>query len=393
LLLSALANGRYPLGYVDIDLYHLLRFNDYEGFRPGLGLMTSDRLSRWVSLGGYGGYGFKDKAWKYGGDLKINFNRLKTTFIDIEAAREVKETAGTQFLTPGNPLFDPSAYRDLMISKMDKVDFGRISFNTGIYRFIKLSAFFDVRQQASPFGYMASDAIVPATEQHTFNFNTTGLQLRIWPGEKFTESMGRLMSSGSKWPVFYVNLTKGLNTTIGQYSGQFDFTKIDLRIEQKLPFKIKGYLWYELQAGKVFGNVPYSLQYNNKGSRASAYALSVENTMETMYLNEFTSTQYAAVFLSLNSGQFLKPYRYSRPEIELVHNYIIGNISNPSQLASNVPLKDLSKGYTEAGIRLRNILVYNFSGFGAGFFYRYGNYASPKSTNNLVIKLVFNFVL
>src|SRR6218665_2032036 len=65
---NALATGQFQLGYVGLDLKHLLRANEYEGLRLGLGLSTSNKLSRHFSIGGYGGYGFGDKAWKDGGE-------------------------------------------------------------------------------------------------------------------------------------------------------------------------------------------------------------------------------------------------------------------------------------------------------------------------------------
>jgi hypothetical protein len=36
--LTALANGKYPLGYFDLDLKHLLRYNQYEALRVGMGI-------------------------------------------------------------------------------------------------------------------------------------------------------------------------------------------------------------------------------------------------------------------------------------------------------------------------------------------------------------------
>ncbi|MGZ3901327.1 MAG: DUF5686 family protein, partial [Bacteroidia bacterium] len=387
----AMATGKWGIGYFDIDLKRLLRFNDYENIRVGVGLSTSDKLSRWFSIGGYAGYGIKDKAFKFGGHGRINFNGNQTTFLQAEAASEVLESAGTFFLGENSALISTENIRPLLISKMDKVNFAKASLNSTVFNVIKASVYSQVQVRQSSFGYFTNYGEPSVKEQKNFIINETGIQLRYWPGEKFAESFGQLLSLGSKLPVFSVNITKGFKNTISDYTGQFGYTRIDLRIDHKINFRIKGYVAYQLQAGKVFGDVPYSLQYNNKGSRSDSYYVSAEKTFETMYLNEFISTQYAALFFSINSGRVFKSNKYCNPELELVHNYGIGTLDNRERL-TNIELNDMSKGYTETGLRIKNLLRSGYSSFGAGVFYRYGNYAYENAEKNLTYKLVLGFV-
>jgi hypothetical protein len=164
---------------------------------------------------------------------------------------------------------------------------------------------------------------------------------------------------------------------------------LDLKIDHQFNFKIKGFISYQLQAGKVFGNVPYSIQYNNKGSRSDNYWVSAEKTFETMYLNEFISTQYAAFFFAINSGKIIRPNKYCNPEFELIHNYGIGTLDNRQNL-TNIELNDISKGFTETGVRIKNIYKSNLSSFGGGVYYRYGNYAFEDMNKNLAYKLVLS---
>ena len=46
------------------------RYNKLEGFRPTLALRTGEKLTEYFTVGGYVGYGFGDKQWKYGGELQ-----------------------------------------------------------------------------------------------------------------------------------------------------------------------------------------------------------------------------------------------------------------------------------------------------------------------------------
>ncbi|MGE0568796.1 MAG: hypothetical protein AB7O73_12665, partial [Bacteroidia bacterium] len=167
-------------------------------------------------------------------------------------------------------------------------------------------------------------------------------------------------------------------------------SKIDFKIVQNIPFKIKGYFKYALQAGKVFGNVPYSLQFNNNPSRANNYPVSADNSFETMYYNEFISTYYGQIFTYINSGRLLKSSKTFNPEIELVNNIGYDVLENKENLI-NIPLNDLSKIYTESGIRFRGLFQNGFSDYGLGFFYRYGAYQESEWKKNLVVKLTYGF--
>ncbi|MGB0918766.1 MAG: DUF5686 family protein, partial [Flavobacteriales bacterium] len=74
-LLIAFGTGRFPIGPVELDLDKIIDYNEYEGFRLGLGLHTAPDLIKWASLGAYVAYGFKDKEVKYGGDAVFTLHK------------------------------------------------------------------------------------------------------------------------------------------------------------------------------------------------------------------------------------------------------------------------------------------------------------------------------
>ncbi len=75
--LKAHPSNRLHIGYVDIDLSKIIRYNSYEGFYLGLGLLTSKQFSLTVDLGAYWGYGFKDKQLKYGGNFGVTIDKYR----------------------------------------------------------------------------------------------------------------------------------------------------------------------------------------------------------------------------------------------------------------------------------------------------------------------------
>ncbi len=386
---KVLMSGMLPLvGPINLDLKHLLRGNDYEGFRLGTGLITGDKLSPWFSIGGYTAYGFKDKAWKYGGQIQINFSESKAVNLKLEAARDVFETANFTFLESNATFISNQNIRPFLVGVMDKKSFAKASLQFPIYRFIKNSVYFQSSEIISPSGYGNSETQF-SDLQNNFITHEAGLQIKFWPGEKFTESFLGLISLGSKAPCFFVNFSKALPMEIYGHKSNVTYSKVDMRINHKLFFKVRGYFSWSIQTGKVFGDVPYTFQFNNNGSRISALALSCENTFETMFLNEFISTEYAHLFLTYNTGKIIRINKYFNPEIELLHNIGHGNLTNREKL-TGILLNDLSKGYSEAGIRVKNMYQSGISSFGLGVFYRYGNYALENPKNNIVVKLVLS---
>ena len=71
--LNRLGNGFFPTKFLDIDLRYLVKFNQYEGLRSGLGGQTSSEFSDKYRLNAYLVYGFVDKKSKYsiGGGVRV----------------------------------------------------------------------------------------------------------------------------------------------------------------------------------------------------------------------------------------------------------------------------------------------------------------------------------
>jgi hypothetical protein len=388
-LIKILSTGQVPMGPISLDIRKILKANDYEKVRVGAGILTNEKLTKWAELGGYAGYGFGDKQWKYGGHAQFNFTGNKSNNIRFDIAHDLLETAHTEFLEDGTSLLSTQNIRNYLVGMMDYVSYGKISLNTPINRFIKSSVYFQTAQRMSRSGFASPEKFY-TDDQHTFVTNEAGVQLKIWPFEKFTESFVGLVSLGSKWPCFYMNYSQTVPTSVLGYANTVEFSKLDLRMDHRIFFRIRGYFNYQLQAGKVFGNVPYSYQYNNTGSRINKYYISADNSFETMYFNEFVSTEYGAIYTTYNTGKIFKANKYVNPEFELVNNIGIGRALNPERL-TNIELTDISKVYTETGIRVKNLLQSGFSSYGVGVFYRYGNYALEDPKKNLVLKFVLGF--
>ncbi len=389
--LTILTKGKINLGYFDYELKYIFNINQYEGVRLGSGFSTSDKLCRFFNVGAYGAYGFRDKQFKYGSFANIYFNSFKSYYLQAEVFRDVRETAGFEVLNDKNGLINISTNRDFLIKEMDRLGAARLSFNVE-RGFMNMNAYVSTQQVNSKFGYADFVNYTLQNSTTTFNLNEVGLQFKFWPKQKFVQNFNSLLPIGSKWPQIYVSFIKGLNTEIAGYKSSFEYDKLNLKVFHKINFKVKGSFTYQVMAGMVNGKVPYSLQYNNFGSKTDTYFLSVAQTFETMFLNEFMSTRFASLLLNFNTGPILRKNKYLNPNIDLVHNVGIGQADNTDNI-TNLAIQSLEKGYSEAGIRLNSLYTMGQTAFGLGVFYRYGNYQFENQARNVAYKLSVNFKL
>ena len=102
-------NGYVPFGAFDIDLRYLLSFNNYEGFRIGIGGITNDLFSKKVRIEGYTAYGLKDEAVKYNLGTAFRIGNFSSTWIGGSYTNDVREIASTNFATDKRvfKIYDP----------------------------------------------------------------------------------------------------------------------------------------------------------------------------------------------------------------------------------------------------------------------------------------------
>lgn len=390
--LEAVVTNKLAIGFLDLNLDKILKFNNYEGTRLGLGLHTNQKVSKVFTIGGYAGYGFKDKAWKYGGDVSVFIWRKKELALNAFYQKDLIESAGASYFENTRSILSSEIYRDIYVSKFDHIEKYEASISFRAFKYLRANIFANHQQRNGQSLYKYTNSDGATVLRDTFNFNEIGVQLKYLYKEKFIQTMKNKLSLGSDYPVIYANITRGLNQTFFNQAGNFDYWKIDAKIDAQKTFKSVGTLRIQAVAGKIIGNLPYTMLYNMRGSNYPGFNISAINSFETMGLNEFVSDQYAALFLNHNIGRFLKPHKKFNPELELVHNMGIGSVSNPENIY-NINIKSLDKGYFESGIRLLHIIKINYTTLGVGAFYRYGAYQEAKALNNITVKLALSIKL
>jgi hypothetical protein len=387
--LFSLASGRLPVGAFDLDLSKLIAFNDYEGFRLGMGLYTNDKISKFFSIGGYGAYGFKDREFKYGGDLNLVFSKDHEVELNLSYTNDLIETGGVKFFGE-KPGFTSESYRQIFITRMDKMEKieARLGFRT--FRYWKWHIFGNQQLRISNNEYQYERSLAEEVNQVTnsYYFTEAGVDFRFAYKENFARSLYQTVSLGSKYPVVRGRITKGFDNVL---DGEYAYTKFDLKIEKTFTLKLLGKSSFQFTAGYIDGDVPYTKLYNSRGT-FKQYNVSVTNTFETMRQNEFISDQYVSFFFSHNFKSLLFKAKKFRPQFEIVGSAGYGSLQKP-ELHRNIDFKTMEKGYYETGLKINNIIKSGISGIGIGAFYRMGDYQFEETIDNFAFKFTLGMQL
>jgi hypothetical protein len=378
---ETLSTGELKLGWLNMDLDKILNYNGYEKFRLGLGFHTNDVVSKYVSVGGYGAYGTGDKAFKYGGDVAFIFDPCNHVKLDFAYQQDVVG-AGTVSFYNDQSLLSTESYYNYFINNMDKMQKEAVSFSFDALRYFQFNLFGDeqLRTGTNSYEFGVSNDNVTVLSNHYW-FTEAGVGFRFAYKEDFLKSPLGMISLGTNYPIVWGNITRGFNDLL---NGEYEYTRYDLKVSKDFHIPQAGYSSFEVLAGYVQGNVPYTLLYNGKGSYEQ-FTLAVDNSFETMRLNEFLSSRYVNLFYSHNFQSFLYRHNHFRPELKLVSHAGWGMLDNPGS-QYGITYKTMDKGYYESGMEINNLLKSGFFHLGIGGYYRYGPYAFSLPVDNFVFK-------
>jgi hypothetical protein len=374
-------NGYVPFGPIDLDLRYLLSFNNYEGFRLGLGGITNDKFSDKYRIDGYSVYGTKDGNFKYhlGGAARIG--KFSATWIGTDYTDDVREIASTSFAIDKRifKLYDP---RPINVSTFYNYKAQRAYIETKIIP--KTESIWQITQSRiePKFDYVFTVDGKPYT---LFHMTTAQVALQWNPLSDYMQTPAGRIETDKRYPRFTFQFTQSLPKVL---VNDFAFGKIDFRAEYEKKFLDGQKTSALLEAGYAYGDTPLTHLYNtspnnlNRDQILERITLAGKNSFETMYFNEFFSSQYAMLQLKHAFRRTKIFTRQIRPVPVLVTRMAWGNMEHPEQ-HSGISYKTLDKGFFESGVELNQI--YKIIGLSA--FYRYGPNGLPRFEDNISIKL------
>lgn len=384
--LKQLGNGYFPTRFLNVDLRYLIKFNQYEGLRTGLGGVTNDEFSKKYRINSYVVYGFRDDRFKYkiGGGFRVN--EATDTWINLSYVDDLQETGSSTFLTDKRffQFFEP---RLLNINLFHKHITKAINIEHQISNHLLTETEFAISKINPTYNY---NFIVNDKSFKNFDITTAKISLQWSPFSNFETIKDKEVETKNGFPKFTLQLTQSFKNII---KSDFNFSKVDFRTQHKITYNDDVFSELVLSSGLAIGHTPLTHMYhaypNNitKETVMQRFSVAGVNSFETMYFNEFFSDRFA----TLQIKHFIKPFKISeryRPQLVLISRFALGNMSNIER-HENLTFGTLEKGFSEAGLELNKLLF----GFGLSFAYRYGGYHLPKLEDNIALKFTFNVSL
>lgn len=385
--LETVLTGKIPWGYFDLDLHRFISYNDFEGFAPGFGLHTNERVSRTFALGGYLRYGIKDNAFKYGGDFSLMINRRHDVQWRLSTMKDVMETGGVSFWDDDSRINNPDNFRKMLVTRMDQVLQYATNFEFQTLKYLDLNLGFSTthKKLMGDYRYGVTNEN-PAVLYDEFDFTNLSLGMRFAYGEKYIQNIRKKISLGTKYPILWVQYTRGLQ---GVLNGDFEYNRFDLKITKSFYTNYFGETSLQLFAGYIDSDLPYSDLFNGRGSYR-VFTLYAPGSFATMRMNEFLSNKYVSLFLVHDFGKLLTRDSFLNPEIALATNLGFSWLDF-TENHYNLDYKTMELGYYESGLLLNNLIDIKVYSLGLGAFYRYGPYSLANGWDNLGAKLTLKF--
>lgn len=394
-LLITLNRGYIPLYWVNLDLGSIMNYNEYEGFRLGVGVESNDKLSDWFTLGAYYAYGFKDKAHKYGANVKMELIKNLRWELFGRYQTDIFETSAFNIPSLDRPSLFENSYRRLYIEQWDYTQSlrGGMRIDPIPTMRLELAASHERRQTVGDYRFISDAQDLGSS----FRFTELSATLRYAPEEQYAETPFGKIKLAQRYPVFYLHYDRGMDNLWG---GQYAYQRLQFQADYRHLTRGFGETILRLRAASVFGDasIPATKLFTpaanfrniNNQLEANLGSVADRNSFETMRFNEFLHHQ----FVSLQWRQdfrsiFYKTEKFA-PHLEMVHRVAFGGLENSNDHL-NIGVRDLSDGYYESGLEFNRLTVINFLAIGIGAYYRYGPNQLPDAFDNFAIKLSSKF--
>ncbi|WP_299433156.1 DUF5686 family protein [uncultured Aquimarina sp.] len=382
---ESLFRGKIPLGMIDIDLNKTITINKYEGFRLGTGLYTNKKFDERLQLGGFVGYGFDDKDWKYGGEVNYLLSKKNEITLGYQYQVNLQEVGSH---TKQREDLDFLSFRNYLGFNFDKIREHSFAIHFRSLKYLTADISFKQTSVDPRYEY---EFVSETGNFSKYKNSSVSLDLRYAYKEKIINSFNQRFSSGTDYPIIGVSFSKGLKDVL---DSDINYNKIEGYIDHSFYTKSIGKTSYRIEGGYIDNAVPYGLSFTGSGNYDKDYPFYSKNLFQTMTPYEFVSDRYAHLFLSHNFEGLLVKVRKFQPDIVVHQNIGWGNLINDNNTL--IPFETMDQIFVESGLELKSLIKVNYLnlgyvGFGLGGFYRYGFYANEDFEDNLALKLNISF--
>jgi len=381
-------SNAWPLGKVDLMLRDILLINRYEGTRVTASFVTNPALSKWVALGSYAGYGFKDKAWKYGGFLQFNLHEARRWYVQAGYDDNLTEAGVQNFLIERNTI-SSRAFRNWLGTNFDAHQTWYAKSGIDLFNNWNFVAGVQYAEMQPKYQYALQHR---GDLLSSFRLAEVTSALTYIGDQKRLSYQGRSTLTGFAFPVFSLQISQAMPGAFG--SQDFQYTRYNLIWLDQWKHRRLGKTRTFVVAGWLDGIAPWNRLFYGRGSNETAYQ--TDGYFQTMGFNEFITDHFANLFITQNFGPIFYNAQWSRPELTLSQAIGYGRFTQSQAHNTVTPLQDFEKGFFESGIGLNNLVRFNYLdvayfGLGGGIYYRYGPYQLNKTSDNIALRFNASF--
>lgn len=355
-IIQTIVMGYKVLNKLEIGPYmSFVSFNQVEGPRLRLGGRTSNAFSTKLMLNGHLAYGFSDQALKYGAGFLYLFNKNPRTGISASIKHDMEQIGQSQNAFREDFLL-AALFRRSPANKLSMVDEYKAKYEHEWFQGFSTNLSFTHR---NVFPVENTKFIVNQKDQsYEKRYITTsevGMDIRFAYKESFLMGEFERVSAGTKYPILELKYAYGVPELFGS---DYTYHRVLFNIKQWFNIGAFGWSKYHLEAGKIFGKLPYPLLKLHEGNETWFFD---EYSFNIMNYYEFVSDQYVSLTWTHHfDGFFLNRIplfkRLKWREVAYFKG-LIGNIEDRNLQYSEFPanLNKLSKPYFESGVGVENI--------------------------------------
>ena len=276
--------GKFELG----PYFSLISTNKIEGNRFRLGGRTTMKFDQHWRFNGYGAYGTGDKDFKYGGGFEYYFSKKPRMMVALQGSHDY-ELLGISSNAFTRDNFLTSFLSKNPYTKLNMIDQIKATIDKDWVRGIS-------NQLTVTSADIKSGPFVPFIDQQgnlipSIRTGEIKLNTRYAPKETIMIDGFERTTFGIFNPVINVALTSGIKGFLGS---DYEYLKLDMNFANKIAINPIGYISYYLQAGKIWGNVPWPLMKIHEGNESYAFDAYAFNLMD---YQEFVSDTYVSLFM------------------------------------------------------------------------------------------------
>jgi hypothetical protein len=383
-LAKVLSTGKIQLGYAQLDATKFLKYNAFERVRYGLGIESSQKLSKYFNFGASGGYGLNDQRFKY--DAYLNVFVPSVHQFKLKAARSLDVAeVGAPVLYQTNLLFKQDATRYLYASNMAYQEKLGLQFSGQIKanQHFELETSLQRNQYTDGYLYEGQSASQVLMSRLSFS----------WAFREKSAYFGNvLLPKPSAYPKIQVQFEHAW-PLLGWSSNPTAFNRFQFNAFQILTLPGRGVLNWNARFSHTDRSTPLLFQHVVSASRSidnNGINVSVANTFETLISTAFYHQTQVQLFMRYTQNAWRTKATWNEPQLGFHYAFGWGTMSEKN--LHNTSFMTMDKGYHETGILLNGLWVSGASSFGIGIFGTFGYYAPKNWRQNLVPKLSIGYV-